>query len=88
MQVHDINSDVFSSTCGERCDRRCLAPCAPSRTFRPSPSHLARYVTVTVLVSYLADGKLHTGLAWYECIPRYSLMSVSVYRRFYLFLLM
>ncbi|PPR03078.1 hypothetical protein CVT24_012391 [Panaeolus cyanescens] len=27
------------------------------------------------------------GLAWYECIPRYSLMSVSVYRRFYLFLL-
>ncbi|KDR75323.1 hypothetical protein GALMADRAFT_226985 [Galerina marginata CBS 339.88] len=27
------------------------------------------------------------GLAWYECIPRYSLISVSVYRRFYLFLL-
>ncbi|TEB37492.1 DUF221-domain-containing protein [Coprinellus micaceus] len=27
------------------------------------------------------------ALAWYECIPRYSLMSVSVYRRFYFFLL-
>ncbi|KAH9485237.1 hypothetical protein JR316_0002144 [Psilocybe cubensis] len=27
------------------------------------------------------------ALAWYECIPRYSLISVSVYRRFYLFLL-
>ncbi|KAF9467356.1 DUF221 family protein [Collybia nuda] len=27
------------------------------------------------------------GLAWYECIPRYSLISVSVYRRFFLFLL-
>lgn len=26
-------------------------------------------------------------LAWYECIPRYSLISVSVYRRFYFFLL-
>ncbi|KAF7376421.1 hypothetical protein MSAN_00057600 [Mycena sanguinolenta] len=26
-------------------------------------------------------------LAWYECIPRYSLMSISVYRRFFLFLL-
>ncbi|KAL0946485.1 hypothetical protein HGRIS_012702 [Hohenbuehelia grisea] len=26
------------------------------------------------------------GLAWYECIPRYSLMSVSVYKRFYFFL--
>ncbi|KAF7321922.1 hypothetical protein MKEN_00714500 [Mycena kentingensis (nom. inval.)] len=26
-------------------------------------------------------------LAWYECIPRYSLISVSVYRRFFLFLL-
>lgn len=29
----------------------------------------------------------HLGLAWYECIPRYSLMSISVYRRFYFFLL-
>ncbi len=28
------------------------------------------------------------GLAWYEGIPRYSLISVSVYRRFYFFLLM
>ncbi|KAK0441132.1 DUF221 family protein [Armillaria borealis] len=27
------------------------------------------------------------ALAWYECIPRYSLISVSVYRRFFLFLL-
>jgi hypothetical protein len=27
------------------------------------------------------------GLAWFECIPRYSLISVSVYRRFFLFLL-
>ncbi|KAF8070342.1 DUF221 family protein [Lyophyllum atratum] len=27
------------------------------------------------------------GLAWYQCIPRYSLISVSVYRRFFLFLL-
>ncbi|KIY74044.1 DUF221-domain-containing protein [Cylindrobasidium torrendii FP15055 ss-10] len=27
------------------------------------------------------------ALAWYECIPRYSLMSVSVYKRFFLFLL-
>ncbi|KAJ7497585.1 DUF221 family protein [Mycena latifolia] len=27
------------------------------------------------------------GLAWYECIPRYSLISISVYRRFFLFLL-
>ncbi|KAJ7187941.1 DUF221 family protein [Mycena filopes] len=27
------------------------------------------------------------GLAWYECIPRYSLISLSVYRRFFLFLL-
>ncbi|KAJ7217741.1 DUF221 family protein [Mycena pura] len=27
------------------------------------------------------------GFAWYECIPRYSLISMSVYRRFYLFLL-
>ncbi|RXW15422.1 hypothetical protein EST38_g10427 [Candolleomyces aberdarensis] len=27
------------------------------------------------------------ALAWYECIPRYSLISVSVYRRFYFFLL-
>jgi hypothetical protein len=27
------------------------------------------------------------ALAWYQCIPRYSLMSVSVYRRFYIFLL-
>ncbi|KAJ6594223.1 DUF221 family protein [Mycena capillaripes] len=27
------------------------------------------------------------GLAWYECIPRYSLISVSVYRRFFLFLI-
>ncbi|KAF9495804.1 DUF221-domain-containing protein [Pleurotus eryngii] len=26
------------------------------------------------------------ALAWYECIPRYSLMSVSVYKRFFLFL--
>ncbi|KAJ7647051.1 DUF221 family protein [Roridomyces roridus] len=26
-------------------------------------------------------------LAWYECIPRYSLISTSVYRRFFLFLL-
>lgn len=26
-------------------------------------------------------------LAWYECIPRYSLISVSVYRRFFFFLL-
>ncbi|KAH6914205.1 DUF221 family protein [Coprinopsis sp. MPI-PUGE-AT-0042] len=28
------------------------------------------------------------SLAWYECIPRYSLISVSVYKRFYFFLLM
>ncbi|KXN90147.1 hypothetical protein AN958_04637 [Leucoagaricus sp. SymC.cos] len=27
------------------------------------------------------------ALAWYECIPRYSLISVSVYKRFYFFLL-
>ncbi|PFH52049.1 hypothetical protein AMATHDRAFT_57827 [Amanita thiersii Skay4041] len=27
------------------------------------------------------------GLAWYECIPRYSLISISVYRRFFIFLL-
>ncbi|KAF8893933.1 late exocytosis, associated with Golgi transport-domain-containing protein [Infundibulicybe gibba] len=27
------------------------------------------------------------GLAWYECIPRYSLISVSVYRRFFVFLM-
>ncbi|KAF5351925.1 hypothetical protein D9756_007456 [Leucocoprinus leucothites] len=27
------------------------------------------------------------ALAWYGCIPRYSLISVSVYRRFYFFLL-
>ncbi|KAJ7045820.1 DUF221 family protein [Mycena alexandri] len=27
------------------------------------------------------------GLAWYECIPRYSLISLSVYRRYFLFLL-
>lgn len=27
------------------------------------------------------------GLAWYECIPRYSLMQISVYRRFFLFLI-
>ncbi|KAK7031452.1 hypothetical protein R3P38DRAFT_2923651 [Favolaschia claudopus] len=27
------------------------------------------------------------ALAWYECIPRYSLISISVYRRFFLFLL-
>ncbi|KAJ7495963.1 DUF221 family protein [Mycena galericulata] len=27
------------------------------------------------------------GLAWYECIPRYSLISTSVYRRYFLFLL-
>ncbi|KAF7782412.1 hypothetical protein Agabi119p4_1788 [Agaricus bisporus var. burnettii] len=27
------------------------------------------------------------GLAWYECIPRYSLIAVSVYKRFYFFLL-
>ncbi|KAJ7072039.1 DUF221 family protein [Mycena amicta] len=27
------------------------------------------------------------GLAWFECIPRYSLISISVYRRFFLFLL-
>ncbi|KAL0573076.1 phosphate metabolism protein 7 [Marasmius crinis-equi] len=26
-------------------------------------------------------------LAWYECIPRYSLISIAVYHRFYLFLL-
>ncbi|KAG6898143.1 hypothetical protein C0992_004859 [Termitomyces sp. T32_za158] len=28
-----------------------------------------------------------TAFAWYECIPRYSLISVSVYKRFFLFLL-
>ncbi|TFK74613.1 DUF221-domain-containing protein [Pluteus cervinus] len=28
------------------------------------------------------------ALAWYQCIPRYSLISVSVYRRFFLFLLL
>ncbi|CAA7259132.1 unnamed protein product [Cyclocybe aegerita] len=27
------------------------------------------------------------GLAWYECIPKYSMISVSVYRRFFMFLL-
>ncbi|KAF7334111.1 DUF221-domain-containing protein [Mycena venus] len=27
------------------------------------------------------------GLAWYECIPKHSLVSISVYRRFFLFLL-
>ncbi|KAJ8076810.1 phosphate metabolism protein 7 [Marasmius tenuissimus] len=27
-------------------------------------------------------------LAWYECIPRYSLISISVYHRFFLFLLL
>ncbi|KAF9528530.1 DUF221 family protein [Crepidotus variabilis] len=27
------------------------------------------------------------ALAWYECIPRYSLISISVYKRFFLFLL-
>ncbi|KAF7315698.1 hypothetical protein MIND_00085400 [Mycena indigotica] len=27
------------------------------------------------------------ALAWFECIPRYSLIAVSVYRRFFLFLL-
>ncbi|KAF9567911.1 DUF221-domain-containing protein [Agrocybe pediades] len=27
------------------------------------------------------------ALAWYECIPRYTLMSIAVYKRFYLFLL-
>lgn len=27
------------------------------------------------------------ALAWYECIPRYSLISVSVYRRYFFFLL-
>ncbi|KAG5729523.1 hypothetical protein E4T56_gene4603 [Termitomyces sp. T112] len=27
------------------------------------------------------------AFAWYECIPRYSLISVSVYKRFFLFLL-
>jgi hypothetical protein len=27
------------------------------------------------------------ALAWYECIPRYSLMQISVYKRFFLFLI-
>ena len=29
-----------------------------------------------------------TGLAWYENIPRWSLLSISVYKRYFLFLVM
>lgn len=28
------------------------------------------------------------ALAWYECIPRYSLISISVYKRYFFFLLL
>ena len=30
---------------------------------------------------------LFEALAWYECIPRYSLISLSVYKRYFLFLI-
>jgi hypothetical protein len=30
----------------------------------------------------------HTGLAWYENIPLKSLLSVSVYKRYYAFLVL
>lgn len=42
------------------------------------------------VVQHLVPGlKIYSkALAWYECIPRYSMISVSVYRRFYIFLLM
>ena len=36
----------------------------------------------------LSDLVCSAALAWYECIPRKSLSSLSVYRRFYIFLLM
>jgi len=41
------------------------------------------------VVQHLVPGlKIYSkALAWYECIPRYSMISVSVYRRFYIFLL-
>ncbi|CAK5265567.1 unnamed protein product [Mycena citricolor] len=59
----------------------CLAP-------HPIPGIIQGIIPPLLLAIFFAVLPLILrGLAWYECIPRYSLMSVSVYHRYYLFLL-
>lgn len=65
-----------------------LPPALLAGLFAILPFILKGQYPCRVLVTRLSQScEFTSALAWYECIPRYSLMSVSVYRRFYFFLL-
>lgn len=73
-------------TCS-RYSARHLIPNVSCHLIRDFALVFERYADFTTLLDYLTLSTI-SALAWYENIPLYSLLSISVYKRYYPFLVM
>jgi len=80
--------DMYDAQAIARFCSRCPSAFVPRYSLFAASVRPQRQVHMLPNVSNCVQLICLAGLAFFECIPRYSLISISVYRRYFLFLVM